>query len=88
MTDARQVSSESCCTTAGGAGEVSVATLATEAATPGVRSVHVWAFVQFKRAAVAAAPESGTGNSSSINAGRQVTLSMWRPVAVITSDPL
>jgi hypothetical protein len=50
--------------------------------------VHVRAFVQFAKAAVAAAPESGTGNSSSISAGRQVTPSMWRPVAVITSDPL
>jgi hypothetical protein len=88
MTDERQVSWESCCATAGGAGEVSVATLATGAPAPGVRSVHVRAFAQFARAVVAAAPERGTGSSSSINAGRQVTLSMWRPVAVITSEPL
>jgi hypothetical protein len=70
MTDAPHVSWESCATTAGGAGEVSVATLASEAAAPGVKSVHVRAFVQFKRAAVAATPESGTGNSSSTNARR------------------
>ena len=79
---------ERACTVAGDAGEVSVCTEA--AGAPGVTDTLVQerAWFHAASAAVAASPESGWGRSSTITAGRQVTWSMCRPVAEITSDPL
>jgi hypothetical protein len=82
------LSVESFRTCLAGAGDVSVDMDAMGADGAAVTSVHPRAASHSCIAAAAAAPVNGWGRSLTITAGRHVALSMWRPVAVMTSDPL
>jgi hypothetical protein len=82
-----QLSCESSCATAGGAGDVSVAVVATDAPGVAVRSVQVRAFVQLE-AWFAAAPAQGHRELVLNQRRSPGDPSMWRPVAVITNEPL